>query len=186
MSRIPSHVWVVIDEAYIEFVRNPDCLQGVGWVDNERPVAVLRTFSKVYGLAGLRIGYGLMPSALTQVIHRIRAPFNAGSLAQAGATAALDDDSFLKKTLAQIHTGLTYLYDALDRRGIEYHPTEANFFLIRVQDAEVVFHALLREGVIVRSMRSYGYADCIRVNVGLDEENRRFIDALDRVLGKRS
>jgi histidinol-phosphate aminotransferase len=186
MSRIPPDVWVVIDEAYIEFVSNPDCLQGARWVNNERPVVVLRTFSKVYGLAGLRIGYGLMPSDLTQLIHRIRAPFNAGSLAQAGAIAALEDDSFVEKTLTQIHSGLAYLYAALDRRGIAYHKTDANFFLILVKDAEAVFNALLKEGVIVRSMRSYGLADCIRVNVGLDSENKRFVDALDRVLGKRA
>jgi histidinol-phosphate aminotransferase len=124
-----------------------------------------------------------MPPELATILHRIRQPFNASSLAQAGAAAALDDEAFLQRTIRLVHTGLDYLFDRLDRLGVRYFPTQANFFLIDVQtDADVVFEKMLTEGVIVRSMRSYGYPNYIRINVGLPAENERFVAALGRVL----
>jgi histidinol-phosphate aminotransferase len=180
---LPPAVTVVLDEAYIEFVRDPTCAMGLKFLDCGRPVVTLRTFSKTYGLAGLRVGYGIMPPELAAILHRIRQPFNASSLAQVGAVAALDDEAFLQRTIRLVHTGLDYLFNRLDRLGVRYFPTQSNFFLIDVQtDADVVFEKMLTEGVIVRSMRSYGYPHYIRINVGLPAENERFVTVLGRVL----
>jgi histidinol-phosphate aminotransferase len=183
LKELPSGVTVVIDEAYIEFVRDPNCAQGIDFFKSGFPVVTLRTFSKIYGLAGLRIGYGLMPSHLAGLLHRIRLPFNAGTLAQVGAAAALEDKEYLHKTVTLVHSGLDSLFTAIGKLGIHCFPTQANFFLIDVQeDADDVFEEMLAEGVIVRSMRSYGYPRYIRINVGLPHENERFVTALAKVL----
>ncbi len=183
MARLPEDVVVVVDEAYIEFARNLDCLKTGRPADVNRPLVTLRTFSKVYGLAGLRVGYGIMPAALAEVLNRVRQPFNVNAMAQAAAAAALDDHEFLHRTLDLVHKGLDDLYAALDGLGLTYHRTEANFFLIDVgQPADIVFEKMLRLGVIVRSMRAYGFPTYIRINVGLEEENRRFLKALETVL----
>lgn len=183
MARLPDHVVVVVDEAYIEFAKKSDCLKTGSPADLTRPLVTLRTFSKAYGLAGLRVGYGIMPAELAGMLHRVRQPFNVNALAQAAALAALDDRDFLLRSIRLVHDGLERLYTELDRLGLLYFKTESNFFLIDVgQPADEVFEKMLRQGVIVRSMRAYGYPHYIRVNVGLEEENRRFIDALETVL----
>jgi len=183
MARLPDDVVVVVDEAYIEFARNPDCLKTGRPADVKRPLVTLRTFSKVYGLAGLRVGYGIMPAELAEVLNRVRQPFNVNTMAQAAAAAALDDRVFLNDTVGLVHRGLDDLYAALDNLGLTYVKTEANFFLIDVgQPADAVFEDMLRQGIIVRSMRAYGFPSHIRINVGLEAENRRFLNALERVL----
>jgi histidinol-phosphate aminotransferase len=182
-QKLPPNIVVVLDEAYIEFARDPDCLDGLLQVSEDRPVAVLRTFSKAYGLAGIRIGYGVMPSEMAAMCNRVREPFNTNLLAQAGAAAALDDDEFLDKTITLVHTELAFLQDRLAGMGLTCFPTQSNFFLIDVnQDADAVFGAMLKQGVIVRSMVSYGYPEYIRVNVGTRPENERFLQALTSVL----
>jgi len=182
LDELPPSVAVVIDEAYAEFVRDASYAQGLAFLPEYRNLAVLRTFSKAYGLAGLRIGYGVMAPELTELLHRIRPPFNASSLAQAGALAALSDQEFLQKTVTLVHNGLDDLYAALQARNVRYIPSQANFFLIDVgQNADAIFEKMLRLGVIVRSMTSYGYPEFIRINAGLPEENQRFLEALDTV-----
>jgi len=124
-----------------------------------------------------------MPKEISDLLNRVRQPFNASSLAQIGAAAALKDDAFLKKTIDLIHKELNFLYDSLKRLGINYFPTQTNFFLIDVKkDADEVFESLLKHGIIVRSMTSYGYPKYIRINVGLHEENVSFIEALKKVI----
>jgi len=183
LEQLHPEIVVVVDEAYMEFVRDPDCASGMEFIREDRPVVALRTFSKAYGLAGLRIGYGVMAPDLAGILHRIRQPFNASLLAQAGALAALDDDPFLQRTVRIVHEGLDYLFAELDRSGIRYFPTQANFFLIDTgRNADNVFDDMLRKGVIVRSMTSYGYPQYIRVNIGLPEENERLMLALKQVL----
>jgi histidinol-phosphate aminotransferase len=183
MASLPSGVVAVVDEAYIEFVQDRNCLYSIGELSESRPVITLRTFSKAYGLAGLRIGYGVMPAAMADLLNRVRQPFNTNSLAQVGAAAALDDTAFLEKTVKLVHQELDYLYGALDQMAVSYFPTQTNFFLIDVRkDANQIFEGMLRQGVIVRSMSSYGYPHFIRINVGLHEENVRFIRALKAVL----
>jgi len=183
MERLPGDVIVVVDEAYIEFARDPDCLKTGRPVDLDRPIVTLRTFSKVYGLAGLRVGYGIMPAVLAEMLHRVRQPFNVNALAQAAATAALDDVDFLNQTLDLVHRGLDDLYNGLSRMGMTYFDTQSNFFLIDVgRPATEVFEKMLQQGVIVRSMKAYGFPTYIRVNVGLEKENKRFLKALETVL----
>lgn len=180
---IPPEVVIVLDEAYIEFATDAECLKGLDYLDSGRAIVTLRTFSKIYGLAGLRIGYGVMPEEMTSLLNRVRQAFNTNSLAQIAATAALDDDEFLQKTLTTIRDGLKFLYAALDDMGVSYFPTQSNFFLIDVkQSADEVFKRMLKQGVIVRSMSSYGFPQYIRINAGLPAENERFIEAFKKVL----
>jgi histidinol-phosphate aminotransferase len=185
LDALPPAVVVVVDEAYIEFVRDPGCLQSRTYWGDGRPVVTLRTFSKLYGLAGLRVGYGVMPAELAGYLNRIRQPFNVNSLAQVAARAALRDRDFVARTLKVVHDGLDVLFQALTEMGVRFFPTQSNFFLIDVeQDAETVFQAMLRQGVIVRSMKGYGYPRYIRVNVGTAKENERFLQAFRKVLGR--
>lgn len=185
VSRIPEEIVIVIDEAYIEFAKDPDCLNALACCPAERPIVVLRTFSKAYGLAGIRIGYGAMPAEMAGLLHRVRQPFNANALAQVGACAAIDDEEFLNRTIRLVRGELEFLYAALEHLGVNYFPTEANFFLIDVnRDADTFFEAMLREGVIVRSMVSYGYPRYIRVSPGLREENERFLKAFALVMNR--
>jgi histidinol-phosphate aminotransferase len=183
LNQVPSDIVVVVDEAYIEFVQQRNCALGLDYIDSDKTVVVLRTFSKAYGLAGLRIGYGVMPAEMVSFVNRVRQPFNTNALAQVGALAALDDDAFFEKTLRLIHSGLKYLYRELDRLRVGYYPTQTNFLLIDVdRDAQSVYEKMLRQGVIVRAMTAYGYSNYMRVTVGLPEENERFITALEKVL----
>ena len=182
LEKIPADLVVVLDEAYGEFVRVDDCPRGIEYVHGDRAVVTLRTFSKVYGLAGLRIGYGLMAPETADMLHRVRIPFNVSIPAQAAAVAALDDTDFMDKTRQLVRDGLAFLTRALDDLGFRYFPTQANFFLIDVEtSADDIYEQLLRQGVIVRSMSAYGYPRYIRVNVGLPEENDRFIRSLDKI-----
>jgi histidinol-phosphate aminotransferase len=183
IDRLPERVVVVVDEAYIEFASDPACFNSLRDASDSPRLVCLRTFSKAYGLAGLRVGYGVMPTGLAELVQRIRPPFNVNSMAQAAATAALDDEPFLNRSVALVQTGLRQLSTALDKLGLRHYPTQANFFMIDLdRPADEVFEALLHHGVIVRSMRSYGFERSIRINVGLPEENARFIDALKAVL----
>jgi histidinol-phosphate aminotransferase len=183
IEALPANIVLVIDEAYIEFVRDRNCPNSIDYINSDRLVVGLRTFSKAYGLAGLRIGYGFMPSRLAGILHRVRQPFNVNSLGQVAAGAALEDEGFLKDTVQLVHEELDFLFAALDECGIRYSRSQANFFLIHVEkNADAVFEDLLKLGVIVRSMTSYGYPDCIRVNVGLHHENIRLLEALKKVL----
>ncbi len=183
LNSLPSDVIVVLDEAYIEFTTDPEISSVVELLESCPLLVVLRTFSKAYGLAGLRIGYGFASERIIDGMNLVRQPFNANYLAQVGASAALDDDEFVKKTLNLIRDGLEFLYSQLDRIGLEYLTTQTNFFLLKTPiGAEKTYTRMLREGVIVRSMESFGLKDYIRVNVGLPEENKRFIETLEKIL----
>lgn len=183
LDRVPEDVVVVLDEAYIEFATDENVADGLQLLDSHPSLFVMRTFSKLYGLAGLRIGYGFGPVWMIDYMNRLRQPFNANTLAQAAATAALDDHQFVSETLKTVQEGLVYLYQNLGEMGLEYLPTQTNFVLIRVpQGGRVVYERMLREGVIIRAMDSYGLPEHIRVCVGLPAENRRFIETLRRVL----
>jgi histidinol-phosphate aminotransferase len=180
LEAIPPHIVVVLDEAYIEFVRDGDTPSGFDYVHRQGPyVIVARTFSKAHGLAGLRIGYGVMEPSIADYLHRVRQPFNTGTLSQVAALAALDDEEFLHKTQQTVVEGLASLYREVERLGLNTIPTQANFFLIQVPtDAKTIYEAMLRRGVIIRPMNSYGMDRFIRINAGLPEENERFIQAL--------
>ena len=186
LKSISRDIIVVIDEAYIEFISDQDVAYGPDLLTDYPLLIVLRTFSKLYGLAGLRIGYGFSSKPIIDYMNRVRQPFNANTLAQAAATAALDDTEFVSRTLKIVKDGLTYLYRQIEELDLEYIPTQTNFFLIKVpMGANTVYELMLKEGVIVRSMASYGLKDYIRINVGLPEENQRFIHTLKKFLPNR-
>jgi histidinol-phosphate aminotransferase len=184
LAALPPQVLVVVDEAYIEFVDDPEVPHSLTYIGENRSLIGLRTFSKAYGLAGLRIGYGYGPSTLIGYLDRLRSPFNVNSLAQAAALAALDDHEFLAQTRQLVKEGLTFLCSELDRLGIAYVPTQANFLLIHVaRNSREVYEQMLREGVIIRAMTSYQLPEYIRINAGLPAENQRFLQAFKRVMG---
>lgn len=183
LDKIPDNVMVALDEAYIEFAPDEGIAQGLELLPDYPLLFVLRTFSKLYGLAGLRIGYGFSSEEAVDYMNRVRQPFNANTLAQAAAMAALDDTEFVSRTLKVIREGLRYLYESLEDMGLEYLPTQTNFFLIKVpQGGKEVYDLMLKEGVIVRAMDSYGLPDYIRINAGLPEENKRFVKTLKKIL----
>jgi len=183
LHSIPENIVIILDEAYGEFATDPDFPQGASYLNGPRWIITMRTFSKVYGLAGLRIGYGLASEDLTQYLNKIRQPFNVNSLAQAAACAALGDEGHLKTTLRTVATGLDYLYQTLEHLKLEYIPTQANYIMINVGDnCDKVYELMLREGVIVRPLSSFGFPEHIRVSVGNQQENERFITSLKKVL----
>jgi len=179
MDQVPDHVLVIFDEAYYEFLDEaPDVLK---YVREGRNVVVMRTFSKIQGLANLRIGYGLAPKAIADVLQKTRQPFNANGIAQAGALAGLADEEHMRKTRELTHEGRTYFESEFAAMGLEYVPSAANFVLVRVGDGDQVFQRLLRLGIIVRAMRSYKLPEWIRVSVGTMPQNRRFIEELRKL-----
>jgi histidinol-phosphate aminotransferase len=184
LATLPPTVTVVLDEAYIDFVDDPDVPDSLDYVSEERPLVGLRTFSKSYGLAGLRVGYGFGPSELMDYLNRLRLPFNVNRLAQVGARAALTDTVFLEQTRELVHTGRAFLEEGLKRLGLTFVPSQANFILIFLgREGQEVYQSMLKEGVIIRAMDAYGYPEHIRVNVGLPGENQRFLATLKKVLG---
>lgn len=181
-ERISPSVLVVFDEAYFEYVTHPEYPDGIEYYRKGYNVMVLRTFSKMYGLAGLRIGYGVGPPQLVSYLNRVREPFNVNMLAQEAALAALEDEEFVALTRKTNEEGKRFLYQAFAARGISYVPTEANFiFFDAGRDEKVVFRRMLEQGVIIRG--GFGYPTHLRVTIGTAEQNARFIAALDKVLG---
>jgi histidinol-phosphate aminotransferase len=179
LKRLPERMILIIDEAYREYVDDDDCPNGLDYLSDSIPVLVLRTFSKIYGLAGLRIGYGIGPKWLIEILNRVRAPFNANSLAQVAAEAALRDDEHVSKSKALAREGIEFLSRELGLLGFKVIPSQANFVAFCAgKNAKRIYEALLKYGVIVRHLASFGMDDCIRVTVGTAEQNSRFIAAL--------
>jgi histidinol-phosphate aminotransferase len=175
---------VIADDAYAEFVTDPEYPNTIAERGNGAvPVVTLRTFSKLYGLAGLRIGYAVAPAGIVEALGRVRQPFNVNALALVAAHAALDDHEHVARTLAVNREGMAFLTAAFERLGLPWVPSAANFVLVRVGQGSRTYDALLREGVIVRPMDGYGFPDHLRVSVGLAEENARCIRALEAVIG---
>jgi histidinol-phosphate aminotransferase len=175
----------VVDEAYFEYVTEPDYPDAIGWLGRYPNLIVARTFSKIYGLAGLRIGYGVADPALAGWLERGRHPFNVSRLAEIAARAALDDDAHVARSRAVNGDGAAYLSRELAALGLEVWPTDANFVLVRAGRTGV-YEALLRDGVIVRPMAGFGLPDCIRITIGLPEENEKLVKALRRLREART
>ncbi|HVQ21627.1 MAG TPA: histidinol-phosphate transaminase, partial [Terrimicrobiaceae bacterium] len=171
MDRVPEEVLVIFDEAYYEFLESPpDVLK---YVRDGRNVVVMRTFSKIQGLAGLRIGYGLASGEIAGILQKTRQPFNANAIAQAGAAAGMQDEEHMQKTRELTRQGRDFLQSEFSSMNLEFVPSAANFVLVRVGDGDKIFEALLRRGLIVRAMRSYKLPEWIRVSVGTMDQNRR-------------
>ena len=186
IEQVPSNVVVVIDEAYNEFLTPEQQYDAIAWVRKYPNVIVSRSFSKAYGLAGLRIGYGVAQNNITDLLNRIRQPFNVNSLAQAAAIAALADVEFLKKCYELNRAGYAQLTAAFEQMGLRYLPSSGNFVLVKVGDdvdaGAKVNLELLKAGVIVRPVGNYGLPEWLRISIGLPEENQAFIEALKKIL----
>jgi histidinol-phosphate aminotransferase len=186
LRQVPAYILVVLDEAYNEYLNPEDQYNAVPWVAEFPNLLVSRSFSKAYGLAGLRVGYAISSPEVADLLNRVRQPFNVNSLALAAAEAALDDHEFLHKTFEMNRQGLIDLQNAFDHMGLEYVPSYGNFVLVRVgytDDAGLkVFDALQRLGVIVRPVNNYGLPQWLRISVGLPHENQRFLEALPQAL----
>ncbi|NDG35337.1 MAG: histidinol-phosphate transaminase, partial [Betaproteobacteria bacterium] len=182
LARLPARVAVVLDEAYTDYLPPELRMDSVAWVRRYPNVLVSRTLSKAYGLAGLRIGYAIAQEGITDLMNRLRQPFNVNSLALAAATAALDDEAFLAKSFAINQQGLVQLQSAFRLMNLPFVPSYANFVLVKVGDAATVYESLLRSAVIVRPVTNYGLAQWLRVSVGLPQENDAFLKALANAL----
>lgn len=180
LRKLPPHVIAVLDEAYYEFLDNPP--DSVDYVKQGARVVLMRTFSKIQGLAGLRIGYGLAPAEIADLLQRARQPFNANSIAQAGAIAGLADTEHQAKTKAITDEGRKLMEAAFAKMGLKYTPSSANFVLVHVGDGGEVFKRLMKKGIIVRSMVSYHLPAYIRVSIGTPEQNARFLAELPAAL----
>jgi histidinol-phosphate aminotransferase len=186
LNRVPSHVVVVLDEAYTEYLQPQQRYDALSWVRQYPNLLVSRTLSKAYGLAGLRVGFGIAQPGLTDLLNRIRQPFNVNSLAQAAAVAALGDDDYLARSAQLNAEGYAQFTAAFDAMHIEYVPSSGNFVLIRVgQDDSAgarINLALLKLGIIVRPVGNYGLHQWLRISIGLPAENAAFLRALKTVL----
>ncbi|MDN5276169.1 MAG: histidinol-phosphate aminotransferase [Clostridiales bacterium] len=183
LERVPKHVLVVLDEAYYEYARGGDYPKSVELLERYDNIIILRTFSKAYGLAGLRIGYAISHKEIIELLNRVRGPFNVNAAAQAAALAALDDQEFVQRSVQNNEEGKRYLYQAFEEMGLEYIPTYTNFIMVNVEkDSVEAFRALLQKGVIIRSGDIFDMDTWIRVTIGTPEQNRRFIQALKEVL----
>ncbi len=182
MSRVSENIIVVFDEAYFEFLDHPpNTLQ---FVRDDRNVVVLRTFSKIHGLAGLRVGYGVARPDLIEVLHKTRQPFNINSIAQAGALAALKDEAHQRETKRVIDEGFAYLQEQFTEMKVWFVPGVANFLMVNVGDGPAVFQKLLARKVIVRPLKGYNLSEWVRISVGTMEQNRKCIAALKQILRK--
>lgn len=186
LHSLPESVILVLDEAYVDFVAPEERIDVLSYIRHSEgipAVVSLRTFSKAFGLAGLRVGFGLMHRAIAEVLHRVRQPFNINLPAQVGARAALSDTAHYNTTLNGTRAGRQWLSEQVEQLGCRAYPSHTNFFLIDVRgDATELYEAMLHKGVIVRSMKAYGYPDFIRITVGTEAENSRFIKALTECL----
>ena len=183
MQKVPEDVLVIFDEAYSEYVQDKDYTSGLKYVEQGRNAIVLKTFSKIYGLAALRVGYAITSQEIATAVKRVSEPFNVNMLAQIAAVAALDDDAHIENSLAANAKGKAYLYETLTQMGLPFVPTQANFILFDTKkDGREVFQALLKQGVIVRNCESFGYPTFLRVTVGTMEQNNRFVTSLRQVL----
>ncbi|GIP36155.1 histidinol-phosphate transaminase [Paenibacillus sp. J2TS4] len=182
IQELPDHTILVLDGAYSHYANADDYTNGVEWVQQEKPVVVLQTFSKVYGLAGMRVGFALAAERIIAAMHQVKEPFNVNALAQTAAAAAISDEEHIRRTLAVNEEGRRLLYSAFEARGIHYTPSMSNFILVELGDeAEAVYKLLLEEGVIVRFGGTWGLNGHLRVTIGTEQENLIFIHALDKV-----
>lgn len=183
MARVPDSILVVLDEAYREYIDDPEYPDAFEYLRKGRSIMILRTFSKIYGLAGLRIGYGFAPRAIMSDVAKMRLPFNISRIGQVAALAALDDERHVRRSAEENRAGKEYLYSAFQKLGLQFVPSYGNFILVEFgRDALPVFEQLQRRGVIVRPVREYGFPNALRISIGTERQNRRLIRTLRAVL----
>jgi histidinol-phosphate aminotransferase len=188
LKGIPEHLIVVLDEAYLDFMdpdMQPDVLALLRQRQNLCGVVLLRTFSKAYGLPGLRVGFGLMPAEIAQCLHKVRQPFNINQLGQIASLAALEDQQYYQQTLRRTRESIDFLRNELGKMGCSCYPTQTNFFLVDVHgDADTLYQRMLKQGVIIRSMSAYGFTTFIRITAGTIDENICCVGALKKCLAE--
>ena len=185
IESLPKHVIVVLDEAYIEYTQGTDFANGMDWLSSNPNLIVTRTFSKIYGLAGLRCGYGVSSPLIADYLNRVRQPFNVNNLAIVAAHAALDDKDFLSQSVSMNQAGLAQLSSAFDKMNLDYLPSMGNFITVDLgRPAGAIYEGLLREGVIVRPVANYNLPNHLRITISRQEENNQVIAALQKVIGK--
>jgi histidinol-phosphate aminotransferase len=183
LRAVPAEVLVVLDEAYDEYLPDDLKSEAIEWLAEFPNLIVTRTFSKAYGLAGLRVGFALAHAEVADIINRVRQPFNVNSLALEAAAAALDDKEFVRRSRDLNEAGMAQMIRGFDRLELQFIPSFGNFVSVRLGNAPAVYHGLLKKGVIVRPVASYEMPDYLRVSIGLESENARFLAALEEVLG---
>ncbi len=182
LQNVPKNVLVVLDEAYDEYLSSDDKSEAISWLNEFDNLIISRTFSKAYGLAGLRVGFGLMHAAVADILNRVRQPFNVNSIAQAAAIASLADDEFVARSYAANQAGMLQLTQGFDQLGLTYIDSYANFISFKVNNAAVINQKLLENGIIVRPVANYEMTDYLRVSIGLFSENQRFLEVLTTIL----
>jgi histidinol-phosphate aminotransferase len=182
LQKVPKNILVVLDEAYDEYLSADDKSEAINWLKTFSNLIISRTFSKAYGLAGLRVGFGLMHAEVADVLNRVRQPFNVNSIAQAAATASLADDDFVARSYAANQAGMLQLTQGFNHLGLSYIDSYANFISFKVNNATVINQKLLENGIIVRPVANYEMPDYLRVSIGLFSENQRFLEALTTIL----
>ena len=182
IAGLPAHVLAVLDEAYTEYLRPAHRSHSLSWLKKYSNLLITRTFSKVYGLAGLRVGYAVGSAGVADMLNRVRQPFNVNSISLAAAAAALDDHEFVRESYELNLAGMDQLTAGLKNLGLEYIPSYGNFVTFKVRNAEGVNLALLKSGVIVRPIAGYGLPDWLRVSIGLESENSRFLLSLKQAI----
>lgn len=185
VDAVPEHVLVILDGAYTHYATAEDYIDGLDYVKKGKNVLVMQTFSKVYGLAGLRVGFGVAPDEIVQTILKVKEPFNVNSLAQVAAAAALNDEEHVLNSRKKNSEGANMLYQAFRELNLEYTETQSNFILVKLgPDAEKIYNELLHQGVIVRYGKIWGLPEHVRVTIGTEEENEYFIQQLKDILSK--
>ena len=182
LREVPNNILVVLDEAYDEYLSAANKSEAIGWLSEFDNLLISRTFSKAYGLAGLRVGFGLCHASIADLMNRVRQPFNVNSIAQAAAVASLADDDFVERSYALNQAGMSQLTQGFNKLGLEYIPSFANFVSFSVKNAAEVNRSLLQNGVIVRPIANYEMPDFLRVSIGLFSENARFLEVLEQIL----
>jgi histidinol-phosphate aminotransferase len=185
LRALPPEILVVLDEAYNEYLPEDKRYDSVSWLKEFPNLIISRTFSKAYGLAGLRVGYAMAHEQVMDMMNRVRQPFNVNSVAQAAAVAALRDVSFVKKTFELNRRGMVQITDGLVRLGLGYIPSYGNFVAFRIGNAMAMYRRLLELGVIVRPIANYDMPDWLRVSIGLESENAKFLSALEKCINQQ-
>ena len=185
VERLPEKVLLVLDQAYLEYVSDPEHPGGLDYIEKGHPVIALRTFSKIFGLAGLRVGYGIAAADIIHELNRVREPFNVNAMAQSAALAALDDSEHLERSRKLVNEARVQVTDGLAEMGLKPVPDQANFCFIDIKvDSKQAFQSLLKKGVIVRTGDIFGFPTYIRVTYGTEDQNKRFLSALEEVLSE--
>ncbi|MCX7995883.1 MAG: histidinol-phosphate transaminase [candidate division WOR-3 bacterium] len=182
-DKIPEDILVVVDEAYREYIEDPDYPDSFKIFRSKKNILILRTFSKIYGLAGARLGYGIARKEIITNLMKLRISFNVNRISQIAGIAALDDEEFVKKAIKVNNEGKEFLYDAYKKLGLFYIPTYSNFIFVDFgKDSQIIFEALQREGIITRTIKEYGFPNALRITIGTEKQNRRLINTLKKIL----